>query len=462
MNYENKDRELNLKALCFCVARKWKRMLVVAVALALALGGYRGWKGMSAVTDPQVLAQQQAVYEENYAKYQAQVTALNTKISQVQEDIRNHGVYMEESVLMGIDYRNTWTVSVDLYIETQENTSVSGAGEGYTKADVIADAYRNMMVSNRVLEKAGESVDIAPQYLSELISIPLPVYHEYQEGPLVTVLIRSGDAESAQKILDALLDCLDTIQTEITDTMGKHTLSTVNTGVTAMVDEELADLQEAAADRLLVYTNYLEEYRYALGLLSAPSMPVLSTGGAVKSAVKYAVVGFLGGAFLVAAVACVSFAIGDKVYSAEELKSRFGVTVLGKVSLNNKKRCCIDRLLDRLEDRGKTEKQGALAVMGANVANHCPENATLLVAGTAGEAGMEKIVEALTRALPGASVISGGSLLESLPAIEGLSKCDAVLLVERCSLSRYSQIGAQLEAVDGINKKLLGCVVLEK
>ena len=363
---------------------------------------------------------------------------------------------------MGINYRNTWTASVDLYIETPENTSVSGAGEGYTRADLIADAYRNILVSNRVLEKVAQTVDIAPQYLLELISVPLPVYHEYQEGPLVTVLIRSADAQTAQKILDALLASLDTIQKEITDTMGNHTLSKVNSGVAVMVDEELADLQEEAADRLLNYVKFLEDYRYDLEQLHAPTMSVLSAGGAVKSAVKYAVVGFIAGAFLVAAVTCVFFVVGDKVYSAEELKSRYGLMLLGKVSLKNKKRCCIDRMLDRLENRGKTEKQGALAVMGANVANHCPENATLLVAGTADEAAMEKVAAALTKALPGVTVIAGGSLLESLMAIEGLSKCDAVLLVERCGVSRYSQVGAQLEAIKGMDKQLLGCVVLEK
>lgn len=462
MNYENKDRELNLKALCCCVARKWRQMLVAALVLALALGAFRGWKSLSGVMDTQSLAALKAAYEEDYAKYQAQAAALNTKIDQVQEDIRNHSVYMEESVLLGIDYRNTWTASIDLYIQTEENDSVSGAGEGYTRADVIADAYRNRMVDTRVLERAAEAVGIAPQYLRELISIPLPVYHEYQDGPLVTVLIRSDDAESAEKIMNAILACLDTIREEITDSMGKHTLSTVNAGVTVVVDEELADLQEDAADRLLEYMDYLEEYRYSLNQLSVPAMPDLSVSSAVKSAIKYAVVGFLGGAFLVAVLACVAYAVGDKVYSAEELKSRFGIALLGKAALKDRKRCPIDRWLDRCEDRGKTEAQGALAVMGANVRNHCPENTVLLVAGTAGETAMETIVQTLTQALPGRTVIAGGSLLESVDAIEGLSKCDCVLLVERCGVSRYSQVKSQLEAVAGVNKPLLGCVVLEK
>ena len=75
---------------------------------------------------------------------------------------------------------------------------------------------------------------------------------------------------------------------------------------------------------------------------------------------------------------------------------------------------------------------------------------------------MEAVVKALTQTMPGRTLISGGNLLESLTAIEALPKCDAVLLVERCGVSRYSQINAQMQAIQGVNKQLLGCVVLEK
>ena len=462
MNYENKDRELNLKALCFCVARKWKQMLVIAVVLALALGGFRGWKSLSVVMDTQSLEALKATYEEEYAQYQGQVAAFNAQIAQVEADIHDHGVYMEESILMQLDYRNTWVSSVNLYIQTEEHDSVSGAGSGYTRADMIADAYRNTMMDALILEKAAETLDIAPRYLQELISIPLPVYHEYQEGPLVTIMVRSSDAESAKRIMDVMLSYLDMIWGRITNSMGKHTIGVINANTIAVVDEELADIQEDAADRLVDYVAYLEEYRYSLNQLSVPSMPDLSVGSAVKSVIKYAAVGFLGGVFLVAAVACIAYVVGDKLYAAEELKSRFGLPLLGKISLKKKKSCAIDRFLDRCEDRGKTKEQGALLAMSANVRNNCPAGTVLLVAGTAGAEGMQEVAETLTQTLPERTLIFGSDLLESPETIEALGKCDAVLLVERCGLSRYSRIGAQVEAVRNINKQLLGCVVLEK
>ena len=458
MNYENKERELNLKALCFCVARKWKQMLIVALVFALVLGGFQGWKKLSVVTDSQTEAALQAAYEADYAKYLDQVSALNTKITQIQADIRNHGTYMEESVLMGIDYRNTWVSSVNLYIQTKENETISG----HTLADMIADAYRSAIAGEYMLAEAAETVKIAPQYLRELISIPVPKYQEFQEGPLVTVMIRSGDEETAQKITNAMLAGLDLIQGEIAGSMGQHTIRVVNTNTVVTVDDELAERQEDAAERLVDYLDDLEDYRYSLSQLSAPAMPVLATnGGVMKSAIKYAIVGFLAGAFLVAGWASIAYVVGDKVYSAEELKSRFEIAILGKISLKAQKRCCMDRCLDALENRGKTEEQGALAVIQASVRNYCHEGKTLLVAGTAGEEAVEKIAKSLAQ-ISGVEVISGGSLLDCVAAVEGLGKCDMVVLVERCGISRYSRIGAQLEKVVGVNKQLLGCVVLEK
>ena len=462
MSYENKDRELNLKALCYSVARKWKQMLAAALVLAVALGAFQGWKSLSVVMDPQSLAAQQEAYEAAYAEYQGQANALNTQITMAQDGLRQHGEYLRESVLMQIDYRNAWQAVVSLYIQTEEDDRVSGAGEGYTRADMIADAYRLAVTDNRILEQASEKVGIKPQYLKELLSIPYEVYNERQEGTLVTVLIRSADAQSAKLLVDALLACLEQLHEEICQSMGSHTAKVVNNSITCTVDEELADIQEDASERLIDYTDMLEEYRYGLTQLSAPVMPDLSVSSAVKSVIKYALVGFLAGAFLVAVWSGAAYAVGDKVYSAEDLKSRFGITLLGKASLKDRKRCFIDRWLDRAEVRGKTEAQGALAVIGANVSNHCPEGAVLLVAGSAGEAYVEKIAQTLTQVLPGRTVVCGGSLLESLAAIEGLRGCDSVLLVERCGVSRYSQVKAQLDTVASVRKLLIGCVVLEK
>jgi len=103
-----------------------------------------------------------------------------------------------------------------------------------------------------------------------------------------------------------------------------------------------------------------------------------------------------------------------------------------------------------------------LAIVCANVRNHVPQGATLLVAGTAGDSCVQWVADALRKSMPDRTVLVGGSLLESVSAIEGLYPSDSVLLVERCGVSRYSLVKSQIEAVLSMDKQLIGCVTLEK
>jgi len=462
MNYENKDRELNLKLLLYALARRWRQMLVMALVFALALGAFRGWKSLSVVMDPEVLAAQQKAYEENYARYKGQVETLNTKIAMVEDDISQQGEYLEKSVLMQIDHRNAWLATLSVYVEAKKNAVVSGGENGRTLSDVIADAYRRAVTDSRGLEMAAEELGIEVKYLRELITTPPMDGEDRQEGPLITVVVRGQNVQGVNETVDALLSCLDVLHAELNESMGEHTVCVVSSSATAAVDEELADIQEDANDRLLEYTSILEDYQFRLEQLVAPSMPDLSVSSTVKSMIKYAVVGALAGLFLVAVWGCVAYVVGDSVYAAEELKSRFGIATLGKISVKARKSCVVDRWLDRAECRGKTEQDGAMDVICANVRNHVPQGATLLVAGTAGDSCVQWVADALRKSMPDRTVLVGGSLLESVSAIEGLYPSDSVLLVERCGVSRYSLVKSQIEAVLSMDKQLIGCVTLEK
>lgn len=462
MNYDHKDRELNLKSLVYSIARRWRQMLVAALVLALALGGYRGWGSLSVVTNPQTQEALQQAYEANYGRYLGQVETLNTKIAMVEEDISQQGEYLENSVLMQIDHRNAWLATLSVYVQAENDRVVSGGQDAYTLSDVIADAYRAAVTDSRLLSQAAEELGIEVKYLRELISTPSQDEDDRQKGPLITVVVRGRDEDCVDKTVNALLTCLDQLQGEVRKSMGKHTVNVVSCSATAAVDEELADIQKNANDRLLEYTSILEDYQFSLQQIAAPMMPDLSVTSAVKSMIKYAVVGFLCGVFLVAVWGCVCYVAGDKVYAAEELKSRFGLTLLGKAAVRARKRCCIDRWLDRIENRGKTEEEGAMDVICANVSNHCPEGTTLLVAGTAGDTEVEQLAQTLSAKLPGRTILWGGSLLDCVSAIQGLSQCDGVVLVERCGISRYSLVKSQVETVLSVNKRLIGCVTLEK
>lgn len=459
MNYENKDRELNLKMLLFALARRWRQMLVAALIFALVLGAFGGWKCLSDRTSPATLAAQQE-YEEEYASYEAMVKQYQEKIAILQENARLQKDYLDNSVLMQMDYRNTWLATLSLYVEAEENIQISGGEFGRTRSEIIAEAYLVALTDSRVLTKAAQALGVEVRYLRETVNIFLVGAEDGQGSPLLAAEVRGPNGIYVAQVITELRADLEVLYKEISESVGAHSIREISYSATERVDQELAEVQTDAVELWIDYTEDLADYQEELDDLEEPVPPKSSSLG--KSVILFGIVGGIAGVFIVAVWGCVAYVVGDKVYAAEELKSRFNMAILGKISVKARKRCFVERWLDRAECRGKTEEDGALDVICANVCNHLPHGATLLVAGAAGEDHVQWIAEALSKKLAGSTVLVGGNLLESIPAIEGLSKCDSVLLVERCGVSRYSQIKNQIEAVLGVNKQLIGCITLEK
>jgi len=378
----------------------------------------------------------------------------------MQENAELQKDYLDNSTLMQLDYRNTWLGTLSLYVEAEENVQVSGGEYGRTLSEIIAEAYLVALSDSRIYVQAAQELDIEVRYLRELVNVFLVGAEEGQGSPLLAVEVRGTDGIFVAKVINALRTDLEALQAEISRSVGVHSIREVSYSATARVDVELAEIQADAVELWVDYTENMENFQESLDDLEEPIAP--SSNSLVKNVIKYGIVGALGGLFLVAVWGCVAYVAGDKVYAAEEIKSRFGTAVMGKVSVKARKSSLVDRWLDRVECRGKTEQDGALDVICANVRNHLPQGSTLLVAGTAGDDRVQWIAEVLTKKLPHRTILLGGSLLESVVAIEGLSQCDSVLLVERCGISRYSLVKNQIETVQSVGKRLIGCVTLEK
>ena len=180
-----------------------------------------------------------------------------------------------------------------------------------------------------------------------------------------------------------------------------------------------------------------------------------SVSGLVKQAIIFAVLGGVLGAFLTVCAVWVLHITSGKVYSDRTLRNRTGVKVIGCVSAGKKKG--IDRKLHKLEGRNTAETESQYALLAVDIRCRMENAKHLLVTGSVEAEGL---VSALRQAIPGVQV-SSGSILDSAAALEMLKACDAVLLVEQCGVSRYSQVDRQTEIICDYAKQLLGCVLLD-
>ena len=149
----------------------------------------------------------------------------------------------------------------------------------------------------------------------------------------------------------------------------------------------------------------------------------------------------------------------DGIYAAKDLRNRYKLRVLG--TLPAKKAGGIDASLRKMEGRASEEDDKTYGLIAANVRSFMGDAGKILVAGCASADAFNRVAEKLVAELGDCQVVKGGNLLEDAEALEKLSDADAVVFVEECKVSKYSQVELELEKAKDLQKEVIGCVVLE-
>ena len=221
----------------------------------------------------------------------------------------------------------------------------------------------------------------------------------------------------------------------------------------------MADLQKSETAQLTQLKEDLKSAEAELDALIAPHAVTVTTGAIVKKAVIFAVIGGILGVFLAVCAIWVAHITGSRVYSARVLVSKTGVKVLGCIGVSGKG-CAIDRYLRKAEGRSIADPAAQAELLAVNTANLCGNIRSLLVTGSAGE-DRSILTAALAQAMPGVKITDNGSLLCCVEAVKALKDTDAVLMVEQCGISRYSDAALTAAAIRDHKKELIGCVVLD-
>lgn len=190
--------------------------------------------------------------------------------------------------------------------------------------------------------------------------------------------------------------------------------------------------------------------------LKKPSEPGFGIASCVVRFVKFAVVGGIAGVVLAAIWILFSTISRGKLLSAKQAAA-LGIAALGVWPGQTKKRflSCVDRWVIRVT--GKTQPDAALVC--ANIAA-IGANQRILVCGCAERNDINAIAEQLKQKQVAAEVICAGSHLSDVKAVEGLTACDAVVLVEKLYASNLETVCDLKERAQKLDKAVLGMVLV--
>lgn len=433
MEQEREYQTVYIKDLFFAILYRWKVIIVAMLVGALAMYGF------NALTADNLPAK----------KITGEEQTQREQIKQVLEDtdirIETQRIYLSTSPLMSIDPNNFYQANLTLYIQTEYKIQPGLTYQDPDYVPAILAAYQQILSDGDVLAKLAEETNLPAQYLHELITVNAITSHP----GILSITINAADEETASTLLQMLKIEMVAAEPSIESLTDKeHTLIAQDHAPILCADTNIADLQKAAFQRLTTLQDQKIEWQ--------KQQTALSFSGSEANVVLLIAVGAIAAILIVVVLVCICHITTSKIYSARTLKNQTGLRILGCISSHRKKDPVV-RWFRKLEGRCINPDQ--IQVVTAMIANFCNKQDQVLIMSQGNQQIQEQLVAQLNASGIQASLC--GSPLSDAAAVRAIPDCDAVVMLEQCNVSRYSQVEQTAEIIRDHDKTLLGCVVLD-
>ena len=445
MNYENQDWEMSFKDLFFNVLYKWKPIFAVAVVLSLLIGG---------VQMSRALKTSGAEREQKIKEYQEELVILEEQLGTAEMAVKEQKEYVLNSPLMHIDSKNVCEASLHLFISTDYQIMPDMVYQNPDESDSIMKVYQYVLSSSETIGQIAKKIGIPQKYLPELVSVSKETNH------MMKVSVIHSEKAVAEDILDLLVQHVDTAHQSASEVIGGHTVEIVlKTGSEHNERDDIESKQDKQHEKLSEYEAELLEIQKKIKKLQNNN-PENEKKIFNKQLVVWSALGFAAGVCLMAGYYVFVFVFRTTVYSADELKERTTLRILGTLYPNGRRMDPIVRLLRKKEKRILCNSEDNLELIAENIVSYTAPSACILLTGNSDEEQLA-FAENLQKKLLNRKIVSCGNLLKSAAAVRQLRDCDGVILYETAGQSGYKEILATAEYAASLDKPVLGCIVVD-
>lgn len=458
------EHEIDLRDLMFAVLHRWKMIFIIVLCPAVLLGGWRFFNIYKSRSNAEYTQEVQEQYINNLETYENTKTLYERELENIKTNIVKEEEYLSNSVLMNLSPYDIHEATADIYIETEYQIMPEMAYQNNDYTDSIFLAYQSALTSAAFLKDIASITDLDEQYIRELVSVDrrnvtIEEIAYNKATNILTVRVKNDTEKTAAALLDAIIEKAEEIQPIFSQNIGRHTFKIINRSVGTGVDLDLAEKQQKKSKGLTDLRSTLSNKEKAIAELQEPAAIQSAFAAALKSGIKYGVLGGGLGFFAAILFTSATFLLSDKLYSAKELKQRFDVRTLGEIHICNKKKNRIDAWLTALE--GSTTVQNEYALIAANICNYKNECNNVLITGSIPESQLKQIHEKLSIQIPELKLHIGKNLTQEASTLKELPKYDGVILVEQRRESRFNVIEKEVESITDMKKQIIGCIICE-
>ena len=487
---DDDESEISLLDLLYHILRRWRSILLIAVLFCVLLGGFKLVKGIRTLGSAD-LKEEQKNYESQLEGYTISKENLENQINELTDAIQDKEDYYDHSVLMKLDSKKFYKGTVTFVVTDASEVPAAEANRDLSlaidrKMNSVLGSYVALIQNGTILRDVQKELSskLDQKYLAELIYTQV----DYQ-SKLLHITVVGDEQQQVQTISDAIVQGLQNASAQMNTSVAAHRLELLSSFVgndadtsipIGMIPEagantsdvsyqtSIEDIQKSYTSSITDMQNQLLDCNNQLSELEEPEPPVgASRASVLKEGIKYGIIGFIAGAFVLAFVYALQYLLCGKLMDSDELNDRYGILLLGDYyaplhAHTNR----IDRWIDRMsgitEDKRSVESVYALSAASVMAQVGAEKNRKLLLMGNAKSEDFDAAASALSEKLcsSGIDVIAAGNVNESASAIEKLRQAEQVILIEQRGASRQQDIQKELLILRKLEKKIIGAIVL--
>lgn len=466
--------ETNIKDMFYAVIRRIIIVVLAGVVLASSLFAY---KYFQKANDENVLDISNKHDNESDIDYSERVLNVNRvedtirSIDTINQQINNQRQYVSNSILMQIDPMNEAVSSAQLLIIVDKKAPV-GTG------NALGSSYIQRLKNGEYLATLSEELGTEVGYIKELIGInfseasSVVVDTEENNGfsVILTITIIGTDTDLTDIILNGILDEANNLCSELNESAISHTSNIVVKQSGYMFDNNTRDLQYNAANRFNVLQKQIDTYEETLDKLASElgvankerlySYFQYNVEGTSKStlgsAIKYAIVGFVIGAFLVLMVIVVDYLFSRKFSTQAKFFGRFPYIHKIGIAKPVSKRSPIAVFIDKKTgDDNELTVEYSTKLMAANIKNLTIDMKKVLITGTAEYEKINKLITGM-----GLEFDIKASIFNEPENLQSFSDYEGIIIVEQRNYSDCKLIAEEIELIGNANTRLLGAIII--
>ena len=435
------EREIDLLDLGRYLLKRIGWILLAGIVCACIVGVFQFQRTKSADSDNRALAEAEAEYLQELKKYEEESELIIMSDQNTAELMRNQKEYLKTAPLMQLDPYHVWRAESIIQVVSRD--------EDYP-AWQLEELYKSELPNEEYLRDLAKDLGTDWSYLRELISVSSAgsgmqdvVLHEADQNGLTSsrvfaVRTYGTDEHEAQALMNSILEELQNTHKQ-ENHVHPHEMQVLSTVCSMVVDTDLRNRQK---DQVSYTQSLLYQINYNIdssAKLTKPSDAVQQSqeGVSKKQLLKYGLIGFLLGAIVMCVWYTVRYIRNDKLVDYKDIERRGFV----------------------LKDLGSISDQG-IAMAAANIRNFAGDRKKLFFTGMALQEQFDQSCEKLREYLSEYEVVYARDVLHDPKSREMLINCDAAVLVEQKSVTRYSNLKDETIFLANAEKEIVGVVIV--